>query len=266
MKLLVSDVDGTLVRSDKSLSELTVAAARKLIADGVPMTIISARPPSGMRWIAEKIGLDGPMGAFNGATLFQADGTITRAHHIDAELGGRLLALFASRAPMHWLFADGAWLSSTAHDPHIDREVRSANVQPVLGADMAGRLKRADKLVAVCDDHALLERIEDEARAIAGNRATIVRSQPYYLDVTAPEGNKGDGITALAKAFGVDIADVGARGGHVNDVGVLARAGRAISAGSPRRCATSMPPAPTGSTSTSWTGASCPRSASGRRW
>ena len=230
-KLLVSDVDGTLVRADKSLSEPVIAAARKLIAAGVPMTIISARPPSGMMWIAEKIGLDGPMGAFNGATLFLPDGKITAADYIDAELGGKLLTLFAERAPMHWLFADGEWLSSTANDPHIDREIKSANVQPVLGADMAARLPRADKLVAVSDDHALLKDIEDEARAIAGERATIVRSQPYYLDVTAPQGNKGDGITALAKAYGVDLADVVAIGDQFNDVAMFVRAGRAIAMG-----------------------------------
>lgn len=231
VRLLVSDVDGTLVGGDKSLADATVAAAKRLIASGVAMTIISARPPSGMRWIAERIGLDGPMGAFNGATMFHADGSIDDAHHIDAELGGRLLALFAERAPMHWLFADGEWLSSTAQDPHIDREIKSANVHPVLGADMAARLPRADKLVAVSDDHALLKEIEEQAKAIAGDRATIVRSQPYYLDVTAPEGNKGFGIAALAKAYRVDLADTVAVGDQFNDVAMFARAGRSIAMG-----------------------------------
>ena len=132
---------------------------------------------------------------------------------------------------MHWLFADGEWLSSTAHDPHIDREIKSANVHPVIGADMGARLDRADKLVAVSDDHALLKDIETQAKAIAGDRATIVRSQPYYLDVTAPAGNKGDGIIALAKAFGVDLADIVAIGDQFNDVAMFARAGRSIAMG-----------------------------------
>ncbi len=229
--LLVSDVDGTLVRADKSLGEPTVLAARKLIAAGVPMTIISARPPSGMRWIAERIGIEGPMGAFNGATVFRPDGAIVLASHIDRAIAARLLALFEEFAPMHWLFASGDWLSSTADDPHIDREIRSANIHPLLGADMAARLDRADKLVAVSDDPALLEDIEARAKAIAGDRATIVRSQPYYLDVTAPDGNKGDGIAALARAYGVELADVVAIGDQFNDVAMFARAGRAIAMG-----------------------------------
>jgi hydroxymethylpyrimidine pyrophosphatase-like HAD family hydrolase len=53
IRLLVSDIDGTLVRTDKSLAPATVAAARKLVAAGVPMSLISARPPSGIGWIAE---------------------------------------------------------------------------------------------------------------------------------------------------------------------------------------------------------------------
>ena len=76
LRLLISDIDGTLVRSDKTLSNATVMAVRALTATGLPMTLISARPPSGMLWIAERLGLPGPFGAFNGGVLFRHDGSV----------------------------------------------------------------------------------------------------------------------------------------------------------------------------------------------
>jgi HAD superfamily hydrolase (TIGR01484 family) len=59
IRLVVSDIDGTLVRQDKSLSDGVVAAVQRLQNAGVAFSLISARPPSGMLWIAAKLGLTG---------------------------------------------------------------------------------------------------------------------------------------------------------------------------------------------------------------
>ncbi|WP_042467753.1 HAD hydrolase family protein, partial [Sphingomonas sp. FUKUSWIS1] len=66
IKLLVSDVDGTLVDKDKKVAPATVDAVKRLKAAGLGFTIISARPRSGMMPIADLLGIDEPMGAFNG--------------------------------------------------------------------------------------------------------------------------------------------------------------------------------------------------------
>jgi HAD superfamily hydrolase (TIGR01484 family) len=59
IRLLVSDIDGTLVRRDKSLSDGVAAAVQRVLNAGIPVSLISARPPSGMLWIAERLGLEG---------------------------------------------------------------------------------------------------------------------------------------------------------------------------------------------------------------
>ena len=69
VRLVISDIDGTLVRGDKRLSDGVVAAVKRLQDAGVAMSLISARPPSGMTWIAERLGLTGEIGAFNGGTI-----------------------------------------------------------------------------------------------------------------------------------------------------------------------------------------------------
>jgi Cof subfamily protein (haloacid dehalogenase superfamily) len=231
IRLLISDVDGTLVRNDKSLADATIAAVGKASAAGLPVTLISARPPTGMYWIADALDLDGPFGAFNGGVLFRRDRTVIARHGLEREVAETVLAMIREAGITCWLFADDEWLSSNDTDPHIPREVKSANIQPIITDDFTDRLDRVDKIVGVSDDAELLVALEARAIAAIGNGATIARSQPYYLDITAPTANKGDGVTFLADAFGVPLKDVVVIGDQANDLPMFARAGLSIAMG-----------------------------------
>lgn len=228
--LFVSDIDGTLVRQDKSLSDGNVAAVKRLVDAGVAVSLISARPPSGMLWIAKALGLPGPFAAFNGGTLFDADGTIRSAARLDDALAAALIALIGARCEV-WLFAGAAWYAHDGGDAHAQRERKAASLEPVVRADFSQLTHDVDKLVAVSDDSALLDTIEREARARCGGRANIVRSQTYYLDFTAPSANKGDGVSALAAAFDVPLARIAVAGDMNNDLAMFARAGVCIAMG-----------------------------------
>jgi Cof subfamily protein (haloacid dehalogenase superfamily) len=231
IRLVVSDLDGTLIRSDKSLSDGNVAAVRRLINAGVGFGLISARPPSGMLWIAERLDLAGPFGAFNGGTLFDRAGTILAAHRIDPDLAHAVLAILVDEGVIRWLFADGDWVTDRTDDIHTPREIKSAGKDPIVTQALGDRCLRVDKLVAVSDDDALLSRVEARVRAIAGDRATIARSQPYYLDITAPLANKGDGLALLAEAAGVPLTQVAVLGDADNDLPMFARAGFSVAMG-----------------------------------
>ncbi|HET8611787.1 MAG TPA: HAD family hydrolase [Sphingomonas sp.] len=231
IRLLVCDVDGTLVRHDKSLSDATIAAARRLTHAHVAMTLISARPPSGILPLAKLLGLDSPLAAFNGGTLFAPDGTIITAHHLDAETSREAIALFEQAKVSIWAYADGRWYASDGDNPHIDHERKASMVEPVITRDFDSLHGRIDKVVAVSDDHGLIERLEREGKAALGDAANVSRSQIYYCDVTHALANKGDGIAALAKAIGVSLADTAAIGDMPNDIPMLKRAALPIAMG-----------------------------------
>lgn len=228
IRLVVSDIDGTLVRGDKTLSDGVVAAARRLGEAGVSLTLISARPPSGMLWIVDKLGLTVPVGAFNGGTIVRPDGTIVSAAQLDPGVAERTLELVDRPGIVVWLFRAGVWHASRRDDDHGPREREAVGQDAIVGGDFAALTGAVDKIVAVSDDHAMLAGLETAVADALGTGATVARSQPYYLDVTAPRANKGDGIATLAAALDVPLAQVAAIGDQRNDLPMFARAGLSI--------------------------------------
>lgn len=231
IRLLVSDIDGTLVRDDKSLPEANRDAILALAADGVATSLISARPPSGILGLAATLRMTGPLAAFNGGTLFDGDGTICFAHRLERADAAAMLRLVDRPGVTPWVYADGAWFVSSLDNPHLGRERLASAIEPRIGTDFTALGGRIDKIVAVSDDHELLRRLEERARDMIGARATIARSQPYYLDITHRLANKGDGIAALARAFGVELNAVAALGDMPNDLPMFARAGLSVAMG-----------------------------------
>jgi Cof subfamily protein (haloacid dehalogenase superfamily) len=230
VRLVVSDVDGTLVRDDKSLSEGVVAAVARLRKAGVPLALISARPPSGMRWLAAQLGLDTPLAAFNGGTILAPDGTTMSASRVPPAVAARALDMIDRPGVIRWLFREGRWHAERLDEVHVPRERKAANQEPLVG-DFPGGYAAIDKIVAVSDEPALLGALEQSVSATIGASATVIRSQTYYLDITAIDANKGQGITALARAAGVALEDVVAIGDQHNDVAMFARAGVSIAMG-----------------------------------
>jgi hypothetical protein len=230
-KLLISDIDGTLVRHDKTLSDKVVDAVARARQAGLAVSLVSARPPSGMLWIAERLELSGPIGAFNGATIVKPDGTIVSAEHIDPAVAATVLRLIDQPGVTPWLFADGIWYAKTTENKYVPRERLAANVEPEIRSDFSDLIERADKIVAVSGDHDALAALERKVADEVGEDANVVRSQPYYLDVTSPNGNKGAGVTTLAKDYGVTLGEVAVLGDQNNDLAMFKVAGFSVAMG-----------------------------------
>ena len=188
IRLLVSDVDGTLVRDDKSLPDANRDAILALAAAGVPTTLISARPPSGMLELAATLRLTGPLAAFNGGTLFDSDGTIRFAYRLEAADAAAMLRLLDRPGVALWVYGDGAWFVAGLDNPHLAHERLAAAIEPEIRTDFAGldqridipvlaRLGRADHgvagLVGVCGGVAVGRRVAAADVAAAGAHAQV---------------------------------------------------------------------------------------------
>jgi Cof subfamily protein (haloacid dehalogenase superfamily) len=230
VKLLVSDVDGTLVAPDKTLPPSAVAAAARLREAGVALALVSARPPFGMRYAAEGTRPVAVAG-FNGGTILDGQGVVLERHLLLAEAGRDALALLAARAIPAWLFTDEEWLVTDPGAHHVPLETRTVRQPPRVVPDLAPYLGACGKIVGSSQDHARLAGVESEMQALLGGRATARRSQLYYLDVTHGDANKGFALRALCRQLGVDPAEAACIGDAPNDLPMFAVAGFAIAMG-----------------------------------
>jgi Cof subfamily protein (haloacid dehalogenase superfamily) len=231
VSLVVSDVDGTLVDPDKNLTPATVAAVQALRARGVGFSVISSRPPLGLRMLVAPLGLALPMGAFNGSTLVHPDLSVIAEALIPADAAREAVAFLEGRGVDAWVFAHGRWQVRDPAGAYTDRERHTLQAEPEVVADLGPLLGAAAKITGVSRDFAKLADCETALAAALGDRATVHRSQAYYLDVTPPGVDKGTAVAAIAKAAGVPLAETLTLGDMANDVPMFRVAGRGVAMG-----------------------------------
>jgi Cof subfamily protein (haloacid dehalogenase superfamily) len=231
LRLLVSDIDGTLVAPDKSLTPAALAAGRKLHAAGVGLTLVSSRPARGMASLVKALNIKLPFAAFNGGSLVAPDGTLISAKWLSAEAAGKAIGLFQSRGVAVWAFADDNWFLTDASGADVQRERHTVGFDPTVVADFKSVIDRIDKLVGVSGQPDLLADVETESQRLLKGLANARRSQTYYLDVTNPEADKGHAVRALCAEIGVPTTETAVIGDQANDLAMFAVAGLAIAMG-----------------------------------
>ncbi|MBS4086434.1 HAD family hydrolase [Pseudomonas rustica] len=232
IRFLLSDMDGTLLLPDHTLSQRTIEAVRALREAGVLFSLATGRPPKAMLQQIEALGVDLPTAAFNGGTIVNPDGSLLAAHYLPATTALIALATFADQPGVEiWVFSGGDWLLKDPHGPMVPREQHGLGYPPVVVESFEPYLERIDKIVATSNNTELL--IELEARLIpkVNGMAQVSRSQPVYLDVTALEANKGTALTTIAEHLGIPLEQTAAIGDGGNDPAMFHCAGLSIAMG-----------------------------------
>jgi Cof subfamily protein (haloacid dehalogenase superfamily) len=234
IRALVSDVDGTLVTDDKVLTRRTQEAVAQVRAAGIAFSIISSRPPRGLRMLVEPLALSTPMACFNGGVLVSAQLTRTEEHLLPPAVAERVFDFLDRHGVDAWLFTVESWLLRDPGRPYVDLEKRTVRFPPDIVEDLSGNLGGAAKIVGVSADFACLRKLEADARAAFAGQASVALSQPYYLDFTHPRANKGAALLALSALLAIPPAEIAVIGDAANDVAMFEKAGVSIAMGNAR--------------------------------
>jgi Cof subfamily protein (haloacid dehalogenase superfamily) len=231
ISLVLADVDGTLVTTEKVLTSRAKDAVKALRAADIQFAITSGRPPRGMSMLIDPLALRTPVAGFNGGILVKPDMTVLEQHVLAGDVARRALQVILHGGMDAWIYSGKDWLVRDPDAPHVAREEWTVKFAPTVVEDFDQMLDSAVKIVGVSDDHDLVARCEKDAQQALGNRASAARSQPYYLDITHPDANKGTVVKTLSRLLSIPVSEIATIGDMPNDVLMFRISGLGIAMG-----------------------------------
>ncbi|MBX9243961.1 HAD-IIB family hydrolase [Actinotalea ferrariae] len=224
---MATDLDGTLLRDDGSVSPRTAAALQAAHAAGVDVVFVTARPPRWVDVVAEAVAGHGVVLCLNGAFAYEpATGTVLEAATMPDAVVTALVADLRAALPGVAFAAEraagfAAERGYRNHHPVPPGAALSDRIEPVLDGATGKLLARCEQVA----DHALVARVD----AVLAGRAVVADSgAPGLAEITGPGVTKGAALARWAAARGVEPADVWAFGDMPNDLPMLRWAGRAF--------------------------------------
>jgi Cof subfamily protein (haloacid dehalogenase superfamily) len=231
ISLVLADVDGTLLTKEKSLTTRATAAVRALKEARIRFAIASSRPPRGLAMLIEPLALDTPIAAFNGGIYILPDLSVIRQQLLDSGLVREVVAAMRDRGLDVWFYTAMDWLVSDPDGSHVRKEAATVQFEPVVIANLDAAPPGIAKVVGVSDDHDLVQRCGAELQRLLRGGASVSRSQPYYVDITSKDANKG-GVAELISAYlSVPKEEIATIGDSANDVLMFKHSGFSIAMG-----------------------------------
>ena len=232
VKVVIADVDGTLVTQEKVLTKRAAEAVLRLHEAGIQFSVTSGRPPRGMAMLIDPLKLNQPLAAFNGGVLIQPDlTTVVSQNFLPAGVPEKVIEAIESHGLDVWVYTDREWCVRDANAAHVAREQWTVKFAPTVVKTFAGLLGRVAKIVGVSDDFDRVAKCEKDVQQAGGAHISAARSQPYYLDVTHPQANKGEVVLAISRLLNIPVGEIATIGDMPNDVLMFEKSGVSIAMG-----------------------------------
>ncbi len=231
IRLVLADVDGTLVTPQKQLTPASVRSVQALHDAGIQFAVTSGRPPRGMAMLIAPLQLTTPIAAFNGGVVVDPDLRVLEERVVPPDLVRPIIELFDSYSLSTWVYRRQEWFVLDPEGPHVHREASTVQFEPTVVPSLTTVTDAVAKIVGVSDDRPSLDAATAAAGERFGDHVSAAQSQPYYLDVTHPDANKGSVVRWLSARLGLDSSDIATIGDMPNDVLMFAHAGLSIAMG-----------------------------------
>jgi hypothetical protein len=232
IRMLIADVDGTLVTQEKLLTKRAAAAVLGLHKAGIQFSVTSGRPPRGMAMLIDPLNLTQPLAAFNGGVLIKPDlTTVVDQKFLPVGVPEKVIEAIENHGLDVWLYTDTGWFVHDPHAAHVAREEWTVKFPPTVVKTFSGLLGRVAKIVGVSDDYDRVAQCEKDVQQAGGSHISAARSQPYYLDVTHPQANKGGVVLAMSRLLNIPAAEIATIGDMPNDVLMFEKSGVSIAMG-----------------------------------
>ena len=228
-RLLVCDLDGTLLDRPPDLDEALVAGLRRAMERGLIVSIATGRMPPGVDRYRDELGITAPMIFYNGA--------LVRDH----EAGRDLMALTLPRgilwqahdvfahAPVDPLFYRDDRLYCLAESFQV-RAYSEQQAVPLEVIDAPGDFLRLGGFVKslLIGHPQSLPTVREDMEAVVGDAARLVMTRRDYLEMIPPAASKGAALRFLASHLDVALEETIAVGDQENDLEMIRAAGLGV--------------------------------------
>jgi hypothetical protein len=231
IRLLLSDIDGTLVPSDKILTERTIRAVSDLRDAGIIFAISSSRPPRGLSMYIKPLKLTTPIAGFNGGMIVDPNERVLEERIIDDDITSTTIGFLDEHNVNAWIYRGQEWYVRDPEEPYVAHEAEVCGFQPLPIADFKSVSDCVAKIVGVSNDRDALTRAQRDLHTTFGADVSATNSSSYYLDITNPQANKGSVVNYLSSMFGVPASEIATIGDAQNDVAMFERSGLSIAMG-----------------------------------
>ena len=228
MRLFATDLDGTLLRSDLTVSDRSRRALAAVEEAGRTLVLVTGRPPRWMPPVVEQTGHTGLALCANGATVYDlATEQVVQEHLIDPEVGAKVVVAIREALPEVSFAVERGGAGGLGHEqaygvPYAAKsDVLVAEVDELVAEPVAKLLARHDDM----DPDEMLARV----REVVGDLAEVTHSSARGLmEISASGVSKAVALSRLADELGVPADDVVAFGDMPNDLPMLGWAGHAV--------------------------------------
>jgi len=233
IRLVVSDVDGTLLDEQKRLSTRSIEAVLKVRQAGIRFTLVSARPPLAAKILIDELEIIEPVACFNGGMIVTPRLDVLRRRPLNPDDARLVCAVILEHGLGLWAYTERDWYVADLNGAHVASHSEHTGLTPQPFNDSV--LNSADKLVGVSEDFNLVSVCERDLRTRSNMHISATRSADFYLDVTHYDANKGSAILSLSKLLGIDTLNVATVGDMPTDVLMFRRSGMSIAMGNASR-------------------------------
>jgi Cof subfamily protein (haloacid dehalogenase superfamily) len=226
IRLIAIDIDGTLLRRDRTIHPENVRAIREAQAAGVEVVLATGRIRPSMEPFATQLGLGaGPRICCNGAQIVGRDGATLLELGLDDEVRDAVLD-FSEENELHLNAYLADRLLFTSEDEwaaFYRKRTRLPEPELVSVADL--RRIPVLKLMLIAEPERLVEVNPLLRKRLEPHDVRVTESEPEYLEFLAPEADKGTSLARLSALLGVERAEVAAIGDYLNDLEMVRWAG-----------------------------------------
>ena len=253
IKLLVLDVDGTLLNSNREMSERTVKTLKKVQQNGVRIALATGRPTYGVLPFAKAIDLDfndGFIISYNGAKVLEAStGKVLFERTIDPKMVPYLEKQAERSGCVLAYYENDEVVATDTDNPHIVDEAQMNNMALRHVDSIAEAMSHLEddkdtwptELILVNDDEQVLNGMDEYLQRHLNGVMDTIHSNPYYLEVVGYQVGKSHAMSALVQKLGISMKEVMALGDGRADINMLQMAGIGIAMGNApeevKRCA-----------------------------